>query len=41
VAGVTAVITVHFLTRFFKQGNLNPFAIYCVLFGVAMVIYNA
>jgi undecaprenyl-diphosphatase len=41
VAGVTAVFTVHFLTRFFKRGNLNPFAIYCVVFGLAMVIYNA
>ena len=41
VAAVTAVFTVHFLTRFFKRGNLIPFGIYCVLFGVAMVIYNA
>jgi undecaprenyl-diphosphatase len=41
VAAVTAVFTVHFLTRFFKRGNLIPFGIYCVLFGIAMVIYNA
>jgi undecaprenyl-diphosphatase len=41
VAAVTAVFTVHFLTRFFKRGNLNPFGLYCVLFGLAMVIYNA
>jgi undecaprenyl-diphosphatase len=41
VAAVTAVFTVHFLTRYFKRGNLIPFGIYCVLFGVAMVIYNA
>jgi len=41
VAGVTAVFTVHFLTRFFKRGNLNPFAAYCVVFGLAMVIYNS
>ena len=40
-AAVAAVFTVHFLTRFFKRGNLNPFAIYCVVFGLAMVIYNA
>jgi undecaprenyl pyrophosphate phosphatase UppP len=32
---------VHFLTRYFKRGNLNPFGAYCVMFGVAMVIYNA
>jgi len=41
VAAVTAVFTVHFLTRFFKRGNLYPFAIYGVVFGLAMVIYNA
>jgi undecaprenyl-diphosphatase len=40
-AAITAVFTVHFLTRYFKRGNLIPFGIYCVLFGAAMVIYNA
>ncbi|HZU40040.1 MAG TPA: undecaprenyl-diphosphate phosphatase [Solirubrobacteraceae bacterium] len=40
-AAVTAVFTVHFLTRYFRRGNLNPFGVYCVLFGVAMVVYNA
>ena len=40
-AAVTAVITVHFLTRFFKTRNLTPFGIYCIVFGAAMVIYNA
>ena len=40
-AAVTAVITVHWLTRYFKRGNLVPFGIYCLLFGAAMVIYNA
>jgi undecaprenyl-diphosphatase len=41
VAAVTAVFTVHFLTRFFRRFTLNPFAVYCVVFGLAMVIYNA
>jgi undecaprenyl-diphosphatase len=41
VAAVTAVSTVHFLTRFFRRFTLNPFAAYCVVFGLAMVIYNA
>lgn len=41
VAGIFAVITVHFLTRWFKTRNLIPFGIYCVVFGLAMVIYNA
>jgi undecaprenyl-diphosphatase len=40
-AAATAVITVHFLTKFFKRGNLRPFGVYCILFGAAMVIYNA
>lgn len=40
-AAVTAVFTVHFLTKYFKTRTLYPFAIYCVLFGVAMVAYNA
>jgi undecaprenyl-diphosphatase len=41
VAAVVAVGTVHFLTRYFKSRNLIPFGVYCVLFGAAMVIYNA
>jgi undecaprenyl-diphosphatase len=40
-AAITAVFTVHFLTRYFKSRNLTPFGIYCVLFGLAMVFYNA
>lgn len=41
VAAIAAVFTVHFLTRYFKTRTLRPFGIYCVLFGAAMVIYNA
>ncbi len=41
VSAVVAVFTVHFLTRYFKRGNLIPFAAYCVVFGGAMVAYNA
>ncbi|MBV9471962.1 MAG: undecaprenyl-diphosphate phosphatase [Solirubrobacterales bacterium] len=40
-AAATAIVTVHFLTRYFKSRNLTPFAIYCLVFGAAMVIYNA
>lgn len=40
-AAVTAVATVHFLTRYFRRGNLNPFGIYCLLFGIAMIAFNA
>ncbi len=41
VAAVVAVFTVHFLTRYFRHGNLRPFGIYCILFGAAMIGYNA
>jgi undecaprenyl-diphosphatase len=40
-AAITAVFTVHFLLRYFKTNNLTPFGIYCIVFGTAMVIYNA
>jgi undecaprenyl-diphosphatase len=40
-AAATAIVTVHFLTRYFKTNNLTPFGIYCIVFGLAMVIYNA
>ena len=40
-AAGTAILTVHFLTRYFKTRNLTPFGIYCLVFGAAMVIYNA
>jgi undecaprenyl-diphosphatase len=41
VAAITAVFTVHFLTRYFKTRNMIPFGIYCIVFGAAMIIYNA
>jgi undecaprenyl-diphosphatase len=41
VAAVTAVLTVAFLVRYFKTRTLIPFAIYCLLFGLAMLIYTA
>jgi undecaprenyl-diphosphatase len=40
-AAITAIITVHYLTRYFKTRNLIPFGIYCIVFGGAMIIYNA
>jgi undecaprenyl-diphosphatase len=39
-AAVTAFFTVGFLVRYFKTRTLIPFAIYCVAFGSAMVIYT-
>jgi undecaprenyl-diphosphatase len=40
VAAVTAVFTVAFLVRYFKTRTLVPFGAYCLLFGLAMVIYT-
>ncbi|MGA2319330.1 MAG: undecaprenyl-diphosphate phosphatase [Solirubrobacteraceae bacterium] len=40
VAAVTAVFTVRFLVRYFKTKTLTPFAVYCLLFGLAMLIYT-
>jgi undecaprenyl-diphosphatase len=40
-AAITAIVTVHYLTRYFKTRTLMPFAIYCWVFGSAMIIYNA
>ena len=39
-AAITAVICVHFLTRWFKTRTLRPFGIYCIVFGAFMVVYS-
>jgi undecaprenyl-diphosphatase len=39
-AAVTAVISVRFLVGYFKTRTLTPFAVYCLVFGLAMVIYT-
>jgi undecaprenyl-diphosphatase len=39
-AAVAAFFTVAFLVRWFKTKTLIPFAVYCLLFGLAMVIYT-
>jgi undecaprenyl-diphosphatase len=39
-AAITAVFTVSFLVKYFKTRTLIPFAIYCLVFGGAMVIYT-
>ena len=41
VSAIVSVFAVRFLTRYFKHSNLIPFGIYCIVFGLAMVIYNA
>ncbi len=39
-AAVVAYFTVAFLMRYFKTRTLIPFAVYCLVFGFAMVIYT-
>ncbi len=39
-SALAAVITVHFLSRYFERGNLRPFAVYCLLFGAFMVVFT-
>jgi undecaprenyl pyrophosphate phosphatase UppP len=40
-SAVAAVITVHFLSKYFERGNLRPFAVYCLGFGAFMVAFTA
>ncbi len=37
-AGVAAYVAVRFLTRWFTTKTLNPFGIYCLVFGIACVV---
>jgi undecaprenyl-diphosphatase len=40
-SAVAALLTVRFLVSWFKTRTLTPFAGYCLVFGAAMVAYNA
>ena len=39
LSGIGAYVSVRFLVRYFRTRTLTPFAIYCVLFGLASIIY--
>jgi undecaprenyl-diphosphatase len=39
LSGVGAYVSVRFLVRYFQTRTLTPFAIYCVLAGIACIIY--
>jgi undecaprenyl-diphosphatase len=41
VTGITALLSVRFLMRYFKTRTLTPFGIYCLVFGAFMAIYIA
>lgn len=40
VAAIFAIISVHWLVRWFQTRNLIPFGVYCIVFGVFMTIYT-
>ena len=40
-AAATAYLAVRFLMRFFESRTLNPFAIYCLVFGIGTAVYFA
>jgi undecaprenyl-diphosphatase len=39
-AGIAAYLSVRFLERYFRTRTLTPFAIYCLVVGVAMIVYT-
>ncbi len=39
LSGVGAYVSVRFLVRYFRTRTLTPFAFYCVIFGLASVLY--
>jgi undecaprenyl-diphosphatase len=39
-AGIAAYLSVRFLDRYFRTRTLTPFAIYCLVVGVAMIVYT-
>jgi undecaprenyl-diphosphatase len=39
LSGVGAYVSVRFLLKYFQTRTLTPFAIYCVAFGLASIIY--
>jgi undecaprenyl-diphosphatase len=40
-AAVASVAATAFLVRYFRNRNLIPFGIYCIVFGASMVVYTA
>jgi undecaprenyl-diphosphatase len=40
-AAIAAYLTVRFLVNYLKTKTPTPFAVYCLIFGTAMLIYNA
>ena len=41
LTAVTAYLSVRFLERYFRFGRLDPFAYYCIVAGLASVVFIA
>jgi undecaprenyl-diphosphatase len=39
-AGIAAYISVRFLANYFRTRTLTPFALYCLVVGIAMIVYT-
>jgi undecaprenyl-diphosphatase len=39
-AGISAYFAIRFLTKYFQTRTLTPFAIYSLVFGIAMIFYT-
>jgi len=39
LSGIGAYLSVRFLVRYFQTRTLTPFAVYCVVFGLAAIVY--
>ncbi|NMO53733.1 undecaprenyl-diphosphate phosphatase [Actinoplanes sp. TBRC 11911] len=40
VAGIAAYVSLRYLTRYFETRTLNPFAIYCIVAGLAAAVWS-
>jgi len=40
-AGISAYISVRFLDKYFQTRTLRPFGVYCILFGITMLVVGA
>ena len=39
MSGIAAYLSVRFLMKYFQTRTLTPFAVYCLVFGVASFVY--